>query len=203
MLLFAGAKTEYAIYELAKFAEMVFTGNPSCVEVLFAPDATHDGPPRFLYESSAWKGLKAVRDAFLTERALLRAIGYLEGYMRSLNKKKPKQWQKMKKAEFTQGMEEEHRGLPAQFLRIFQFLKMCLRKLDTAQQQQQQEEEAQLQEDQHPQQHVEVLEACRSVIQQLEARKPWNLGLGSDSRGLLEEWVVQIRKDVLCQKTTD
>ncbi len=107
----------------------------------------------------------------------------------------------MKRTEPKEEEKEKEDALPAQFVRIFQFLEMCLHKLRAAKEA---DEECQhdhhhhTQQQQQQQQKEDALVACRNAIQQLEMMKPWDsLCLESETRDLLEQWVVQIRKDLL------
>lgn len=128
-----GDKVDCQLYDVSKFAEMLQAGSPTCLEALF-PDRS--GPASslgYLYESPQWLELKRVRDQLVTPHALRRLVGYLDGQLRQLRKKKGKNWQQQQKPKQRQsadgaGPEEP---VPAEFWRLLALLDSLL--LDGAQ----------------------------------------------------------------------
>lgn len=126
-----GDKVDFQLYDVSKFAEMLQAGSPTCLEALF-PDRS--GPASslgYLYESPQWLELKRVRDQLVTPHALRRLVGYLDGQLRQLRKKKGKNWQQQQKQRQSADGAGPEEPVPAEFWRLLALLDSLL--LDGAQ----------------------------------------------------------------------
>lgn len=116
------------LYDVSKFAEMLQAGSPTCLEALF-PDRS--GPASssslsYLYESPQWLELKRVRDQLVTPHALRRLVGYLDGQLRQLRKKKGKNWQRQKQKPQSADVAGPEEPVPAEFWRLLALLDSLL-----------------------------------------------------------------------------
>lgn len=123
-----GDKVDCQLYDVSKFAEMLQAGSPTCLEALF-PDRS--GPASssslsYLYESPQWLELKRVRDQLVTPHALRRLVGYLDGQLRQLRKKKGKNWQRQKQKPQSADVAGPEEPVPAEFWRLLALLDSLL-----------------------------------------------------------------------------
>ncbi|KAL6069548.1 YTH domain-containing protein [Balamuthia mandrillaris] len=94
------------LYELSKFCSMLMQGNPNSLELLFFPPNQKDKQEQAyhcLLETSPWIALKSSRDKLLTQQAVSRSIGLLQGQLKRITTK----------------------TLTASFFRVYSFLCLC------------------------------------------------------------------------------
>ena len=109
------------LYDVSKFAEMLQAGSPTCLEALFPDRSDPASTLSYLYESPQWLELKRVRDQLVTPHSLRRLVGYLDGQLRQLRKKKGKNWQQQQKKRSTDGAGSEE-PVPPEFWRLLALL---------------------------------------------------------------------------------
>ena len=172
---------DMTVVEVGKFCEMVQTGNPLALQMLFTK--------RFIYTTPEFEELRAEADKFITKQTVEAYMGYIKSQLKQVQGKVKYDYSKFLYHAFRLLFELEHIVINSQLPIIYfengteerNFL-MHVRQQGDAQT------------------RNKLLDQIQTRLQAIQNLKPWNnvretaVKPGSNSFTVLNNWLLQIRK---------